>query len=164
MSIRPYTKIEDAAFAITGWIGSVPSIITHTVIFIVCFAAVGLGVLRFDEMLLALTTAVSLEAIYLAIFIQMTVNRTTESIEEVEQDIDEMQEDVGEIQEDIDEMQKDVDEMQEDIDEMQEDVEQLHFEGIETPEPTVSPAPNLADIHARLKGLLHDIEQMGKVR
>ena len=65
-------------------------------------------------MLLILTTLVSLEAIYLAIFIQMSVNKNS-------QDIEIIQEDVGEIQEDIDEIQKDVDEIQEDIEDMEEE-------------------------------------------
>jgi peptidoglycan hydrolase CwlO-like protein len=86
-------------------------------------------------MLLVLTTALSLEAIYLAIFIQMTVNANTASLREVEEDIDEIQEDVeelgedlDEIQEDIGEIQEDVEEMSEDIDEIQEDVEELNEE------------------------------------
>lgn len=73
-----------------------------------------LGV-NWDEVLLILTTVVSLEAIYLAIFIQMTVNRTSMSLREVEADVDEIQKDVDEIQEDIDEIQEDVDEIQEDV-------------------------------------------------
>lgn len=71
--------------------------------------------ITFDRMLLVLTTVVSLEAIYLAIFIQMSLNRTRESLAEVEQDIDEIQEDVDEIQHDVDEIQEDVGEIQEEI-------------------------------------------------
>jgi peptidoglycan hydrolase CwlO-like protein len=97
-------RTRGAIFAVTRWIGSVESIIVHTVFFIVSFGAVWAGVLNFDRMLLILTTAVSLEAIYLAIFIQLTVNQTTESLEEVEQDIDEIQEDIDELQEDVEEM------------------------------------------------------------
>jgi len=93
-----------AVFTATRWVGSVESIAIHTVVFIVSFSAVWAGVLNFDRMLLILTTAVSLEAIYLAIFIQLTVNQTTESLEEVEQDIDEIQEDIDELQEDVEEM------------------------------------------------------------
>jgi peptidoglycan hydrolase CwlO-like protein len=44
----------------------------------------------------------------------MTVNRNTQSLEEVEEDIDEIQEDVEGIEKDIDEMEKDIDEIQED--------------------------------------------------
>jgi hypothetical protein len=40
--------------------------------------------------LLVLTTLVSLEAIYLSIFIQMAVNRTAQSIKEVEEDFEEI--------------------------------------------------------------------------
>lgn len=44
-------------------------------------------------MLLVLTTVLSIEAIYLALFIQMTVNKTSDDIEEVEKDIDIIQAD-----------------------------------------------------------------------
>src|SRR5581483_9434848 len=121
---RTITVIE----RITTWIGSVQSLIIHTIIFIGSFAAVWLRLLPFDLMLLILTTALSLEAIYLAIFIQMTVNINTASLREVEEDIDEIQENVEEIGEDIDELQEDVEEMSEDIDEIQEDVEELNEE------------------------------------
>src|SRR3989338_7031585 len=99
------------AQSLTRWIGSPQSILVHTLVFIASFGAVWFGVLNFDRMLLLLTTVVSLEAIYLAIFIQMSVNRASDSITVVEKDIDEIQEDVGEIQEDIDELQEDVEEM-----------------------------------------------------
>lgn len=108
------TKTRHAALKVTRWVGSVESIALHTAIFLVAFAAVWGGYLNVDRMLLILTTAVSLEAIYLAIFIQMTVNSANEAIEEVEQDIDEIQEDIDEIQEDVDELQEDVEEMSED--------------------------------------------------
>ena len=80
------------------------------------------NVVPLDRMLLVLTTLVSLEAIYLAIFIQMSLNFTRESLAEVEIDVDEIQKDVDEIQHDVDEIQHDVDEIQEDI----EDIEEVH--------------------------------------
>ena len=42
-------------------------------------------------MLLVLTTLLSIEAIYLALFIQMSVNKTSKSLAEVEKDIDVIQ-------------------------------------------------------------------------
>jgi len=68
--------------------------------------------LNWDTILLVLTTAVSLEAIYLSIFIQMSINKSHRSLEEIGDDIDEIQEDVDEIQEDVDEIQEDIDEIQ----------------------------------------------------
>ena len=109
----------------TRWIGSVPSIITHTVVFASSFLLAVSGLVNWSFMLLVLTTVLSLEAIYLAIFIQLTVNRQTESLREVEEDIDEIQEDVDEIQGDVDEIQEDVDEIQEDVDEIQENIEEI---------------------------------------
>ena len=109
---------------ITSWVGSVPSLITHTCVFTGFFVLSFMGFLAWDLMFLILTTIVSLEAIYLAIFIQMTVNRQAKELEEVSEDIDEIQEDIDEIQEDVEEIQEDVDEMQEDVEEITEDAEE----------------------------------------
>lgn len=128
---KPEAGFERLALGFTDWVGSTSSLIVHTILFAVCFVSVLFGI-SFEKMLLVLTTVVSLEAIYLAIFIQMTVNRNTASLEEVEEDIDEIQkdidevqEDVGEIAEDVEEVQKDVDEIQADIDEVQKDVDEI---------------------------------------
>jgi uncharacterized protein YoxC len=152
MTHQPHSKIEDAAFTATRWVGSIPSLIIHTVLFAGSFLAVAGGLIGFEKMLLVVTTLVSLEAIYLAIFIQMSVNRQGMSLEEVEHDIDEMQEDVGEIQEDIDEIQKDVDEMQEDVEEMSEEDKRERKEATN--------AASLEEIRARLERLLVDIEKL----
>jgi peptidoglycan hydrolase CwlO-like protein len=109
----------------------------HTILFVSAFIIAILGI-PFDRVLLVLTTIVSLEAIYLSIFIQMSVNRNEqrldlvsedideiqEDIEEISEDIEEISEDVGEIQEDVEQIEKDVDEIQEDIDEIQEEIEE----------------------------------------
>ncbi len=104
---------------IIQWIGSPYSLFFHTIFFVVMIA-LAFSSIGFDKVMLVLTTIVSLEAIYLSIFIQMTVNKHSEELEEVVEDIDEIQEDVEEIQEDVDEIQKDVDEIQEDVEEIQE--------------------------------------------
>lgn len=115
--MKPSTLLEK----VVAGVGSPLSLAIHTLIFAGFFALALLGFLSFDMMLLFLTTIVSLEAIYLAIFIQMTVNEHTRSLREVEEDIDELQEDVEEIGEDIDEIQEDVEEMSEDLEEMTEE-------------------------------------------
>ncbi len=122
------TFLEKVANAVMWWIGSIPSLVFHTVFFIVCFTLPLLNIVDFDHMLLVLTTVVSLEAIYLAIFIQMSVNRSSEHIEDLRDDVEEIQEDIEEIQEDIEEIQEDVEEIQEDVEEIQEDVEEISDE------------------------------------
>jgi uncharacterized protein YoxC len=112
--------LERGAFAFINRIGSIGSIIIHSFIFLF-FIILGLAGADWNTLLLILTTIVSLEAIYLAIFIQMTVNQNTQSLAEVEEDIEEIQEDVDEIQKDIDVIQEDVDEIQEDVDDIVED-------------------------------------------
>lgn len=116
-------------------IGSVPSLLVHTLIFICVFALSIFGIVDWQIMLLTLTTIISIEAIYLALFIQIAVNRNTAQLREVEEDIEEISEDIDEIQEDVEELGEDVEDIQEDIegisediDEIQEDVEELSEE------------------------------------
>lgn len=117
-------RTEAIAENFTGWLGSPTSIAVHTIVFIAAFALVFLGV-KFDSVLLILTTAVSLEAIYLALFIQMSVNKNTQSLEAVEEDIEEIAEDVEGIEKDIDEIQEDVDEIQEDVEGIKKDIDEI---------------------------------------
>lgn len=165
--------------AIEG-IGSVPSLLVHTVLFLLCFALSFLGFVKWETMLLVLTTIVSLEAIYLALFIQITVNRNTESLREVEEDIDEIQEDVEELGEDLEDIQEDIEEISEDIDEIQEDVEEMSEEDGEEgsatprepkkikaprpPKPMKSDAELLEDLSKDVQRLLDDLTALKKER
>src|SRR3989344_8641224 len=89
-------NLSTISLYITEWMGSTYSITVHTILFIGIFFLYFFG-FKIDKIMLILTTAVSLEAIYLSLFIQMTVNRHTQSLEDVEEDIDEIQHDVDEI-------------------------------------------------------------------
>lgn len=142
--------IKKTALTATRWIGSPASVITHTVLFAGSFVAVLTGWFDFDRMLLILTTIVSLEAIYLAIFIQMTINYTTQELQEVSEDIEEMQEDLGEIQEDVGELQ--------------EDVEEITEEGAEDEAAEEVQKKTLADIQTDLRKLMQDIEKLQQPR
>ena len=122
--MKPQSNIlERIALKATKWVGSTQSLIVHTLLFVIAFILVIAGI-PLDRVLLVLTTLVSLEAIYLSIFIQMSVNRSEVRLDEVSEDIEEIQEDVDEIQKDVDEIQEDVDGIQEDVGEIQEDIEQ----------------------------------------
>ncbi len=116
--------IEKGSIKATKWIGSVASLVIHTILFTGAFLLILAGFDR-DTILLVVTTIVSLEAIYLSIFIQMTVNRHTEELHDVSEDVEEIQKDVDEIQEDVEEIQKDVDEIQEDVEDLGEDVDEI---------------------------------------
>ena len=150
MPVKKETAFRTAALSVTRWIGSPASLLIHTLLFVSSFSAVWFGYISFESMLLVLTLIVSLEAIYLSIFIQMTINFTTASIEEVEQDIDEIQEDVGEIQEDVEELQEDVETMSED-DKAEEKEEKDHQK-------------TLAQIQTDLRKLVLDIEKLQQPR
>ncbi len=147
-------SLEKIALTATKWLGSVESLLAHTVAFIVSFSLVLFGI-PFDRVLLVLTTVLSLEAIYLAIFIQMSVNQNTirlavveqeiediaedveeiaEDVEGIEKGVEEINENVEEMQEDMEHIEKDIDEIQKDVDEIQEDVEEIQSESAEDSE------------------------------
>ncbi len=150
-------QIQKTALAVTRWIGSPASLVVHTVIFIASFFAVHLGYVEFEEMLLILTTIVSLEAIYLSLLIQMTINYTTQELAEVSEDIEEMQEDIGEIAEDVDELQEDVEEISEDVEELNE--EEASEEVLEE-QRKAEQKNTLVTIQADLRKLMQDIEKL----
>mgnify|MGYP003395219642 CR=1 FL=1 len=135
-------KLEDRFIKFTRWIGSVPSVLLHTAVFLIALTLPLFGI-AFEKVLLVITTIVSLEAIYLSLFIQMTVNFTTESLQEVEHDIDEIQEDIDELQEDVEEIEESDDE------EAKRDIEQQR---------------TLADIQNDLRKLMADIEKLQQPR
>lgn len=104
MTPRRSVKSKPFFERITGWIGSPVSFVIHTIVFITCFGLPLVGLASWSTMLLVLTTIVSLEAIYLSIFIQMSVNRQAQELEEISEDVDEIQEDIDEIQEDVEDI------------------------------------------------------------
>lgn len=146
-------NLRRAVSATTRWVGSPQSVVLHTVLFIGSFAVAFIGWIDTDRMLLILTTIVSLEAIYLSLFIQMTVNYQQQSLEEVGQDIEEIQEDIDEIAEDVDEIAEDVDEIQEDVSEMsEEDAEEEAREQAQD--------RTLEEIRGTLGALMKDLERL----
>lgn len=93
--------------------GSMNSLIIHTILFILSYALIFMG-FNEDKIFDLLTNIVSLEAIYLSIFLLMSGNLQLKKLHDVATNVKEIQEDVDEIQDDIDEIQEDIDEIQED--------------------------------------------------
>ncbi len=89
-------NLSNAPLRVVRWIGSAQSIIVHTAFFISSFFFIIFGI-PIEKILLILTTLVSLEAIYLSIFIQISINKNTESIGEIQDKIEDVQEDIEEI-------------------------------------------------------------------
>ena len=145
-------RIQKTALAVTRWVGSPTSVVVHTLLFIASFLSVHYDLISFDEMLLVLTTIVSLEAIYLSIFIQMTINYTTQELEDVSEDIEEMQEDIGELQEDVEDISEDVEEISE-----EEAAEEAEEEAREKEQKKT-----LVDIQTDLRKLMQDIQRLQK--
>lgn len=73
-------RFEKLADNITEVVGSTGSLVIHTILFVFVFALVVFGV-SMDWILLFITTVVSLEAIYLAVFIQRSTNKQAKRLE-----------------------------------------------------------------------------------
>ena len=152
------TMLDKMADSVISWIGSTSSLVFHTLLFITSFLLPLFKVVEFEEMLLVLTTIVSLEAIYLSIFIQMSVNKSNKHIEVIKEDVNEIQEDIDEIQEDIDEIQEDIDEIQKDIDEIADDEdEDEHKEKAQKVILKSNVSNNKQEIK-ELKAKIHDLQ------
>ncbi len=108
---KALNELERIAFQITNLIGTPMSVIIHTVVFGSFVSLIFFGV-GLNMVLLILTTILSIEAIYLALFIQITVNRNTKSLEEVEEDIEEIQEDVEGLEDDFEEISEEIEDIQ----------------------------------------------------
>ena len=117
--------MEKGASNITKWVGSTMSVSLHTMLFAISFLLPAIGIVSFERMLLVLTTIVSLEAIYLSIFIQMSLNMNNQNIEIIQEDIEELGDEIEELGEDIEELGEDIEELGEDIEELGDDIEEL---------------------------------------
>ncbi|MFA7253091.1 MAG: hypothetical protein WC107_00885 [Patescibacteria group bacterium] len=97
------------------WVGTTNSIIIHTIIFIFSFISHWIFNISFDLVLLILTTVVSLEAIYLAIFIQRSVNQQATRLTDVEETLDDVEEALDDVEESLDEVEESIDDVEESI-------------------------------------------------
>ncbi len=116
---------ENIDETVTSYIGSMSSIYVHTLLFVIFLTLPLFTKISYDSTLLILTTIVSLEAIYLALFIQISVNRQAKDIEEIQEDVEEISDDIEEVHEHVEELSDDVEEVSKDIEEISDDVEEL---------------------------------------
>lgn len=138
--ITKQQKMENLALIFTKWIGTPQSILIHSVLFITAFTLYFFGI-PLDEILLGLTTIVSLEAIYLSLFIQLTVNKNTESLEDAREDIEE-------ISEDIEGLDKEFDEIQEDVEGLEGNLKRIH--------------QNVTDLGVDVEEISEDIDKLSE--
>lgn len=154
-------KLEKVAMNATSWIGSIESLILHTIVFAISFSLVLFGI-AIDRVLLVLTTVLSLEAIYLAIFIQMSVNQSALRLAQVETNIEDMAEDVEEIAEDVEGIEKEMVEMAEDVEGIQEDMEHIEKDIDEIQEDVQGIEKEVIEIGDNVEEMAEDVEHMEK--
>ena len=141
--------IESLSINLTRSIGTPISVLLHTIFFIGIFVLIKFGI-AFDQVMLILTTVVSLEAIYLAIFIQMTINRQEAKLHEVREEIEEISEDIEDIQEEVEELGEDFEEFSDDLEEDDKKEEAYRSERNR----------NLQKMEATLQSIIAEIEKM----
>jgi len=112
--------MEKTVLQIISSIGSIKSLYIHTFLFVGSFSLYFFGI-EMDKILSVVTNIVSLEAIYLSILIQMSVNFQSKKLELVAADVEDLQEDVEDIQSNVEDIQENVEDIQENVEEMQED-------------------------------------------
>lgn len=151
--------LEKASEKLTKVIGTPTSIVIHTLFFAGIFFLANFG-FSVDNILLILTTVVSLEAIYLSIFIQMSVNRTSTHIADVKEDISDIQEDVEGIQEDVDDLEVNIDDIQEDVEGLETNVKVISDDNGDNNDDELTLA--LANIEKHLKIIQEDIAHLKK--
>ncbi len=161
MPPKELTSVEKLAIKFSTWIGSVSSLIVHTILFTSAFMFIIFGA-PIDKVLLVLTTVVSLEAIYLSIFIQMSVNRNTKAIEVVEADIEELSDDVEEIGEDIEEMSDDVEEIAKDVEGIEKDIDEIQEDVQEIQEDVEIIEKDIDEIQEDVEEISEDVEEIQK--
>jgi uncharacterized membrane protein len=161
LAIKSTNTIEQISIKATRWIGSTNSLLIHTALFIASFTLYFYGI-KIEDILLVVTTIVSLEAIYLSIFIQMSVNRQARKLHAVARDVGEIQEDVEDIQKDVDEIQEDVDEIQKDVDEIQEDVEDIQEEDLNEEKEEEKDEEILTRIENTMGKLIEEVMELKK--
>jgi uncharacterized protein YoxC len=157
--VREPTPVETFFERLTSWVGSIPSLIMHTLAFMAAFGTAVFGLESWDRVLLIVTTIVSLEAIYLAIFIQMTVNRQSRELHDVSEEVEDISEDLEEIQEDVEEISEDVEEISKDVEEISEDVEEMNEDwDLETGK--TRPPETRAELEEQIKQLQAKLEKL----
>lgn len=152
--IKRKLTADTLASKFTQWIGTPSSIIIHTLLFSGIFFLSLFGY-NTEQILIILTTAVSLEAIYLSIFIQMSINRNSLSLQEVEKDVDEIAKDVDELQEDVEDIEGNVKDISKDIDEIQDDDDKQEDEVLRA-------AKLMGKMEAHLHEIINELEMLKK--
>ncbi len=145
----------------TTWIGSTESIILHTICFAVFLSSPLFGY-DLQKSFTVLTAIVSLEAIYLALFIQMSINRTNISIEHVEENIEEISEDIEDIQEDVEEISEDIEDIQEDVEGIEKDIEEIQEDVEEIEKDIEDISEDVEEISEDIEDLQEDVEEISE--
>ena len=146
--------IEKLAIKTMQNIGSVKSVMIHTVLFALPFILIMLGS-DSTTVLLVFTTMLSLEAIYLSIFIQMGVNLQAKKLQSVASDVGALQKDVDEISDNVEGISDSVEEISDNVEEIQEDIQEDEDEEEEDDEA-------IKQIKATLDVLMEEVLKLKK--
>ena len=116
--IMKHTFVDTITDKVTAWVGSTSSIVIHTFIFVAAFLSHWIFNWDFPSILLIVTTIVSLEAIYISIFIQRSVNLQAIRLIDVEESIDDVEEALDDVEEALDDVEESLSDKEDEADEI----------------------------------------------
>lgn len=153
-------------------LGTIQSVVIHSIIFASFYCSAWIFPSQSDHIISLFTNLLSIEAIYLSVFIQLSVNRNNEHVEQIKEDvselnenIDDIAEDMSELNENVDDIAEDVSEINENIDDIAEDVEELNEDENEDDKPMkeqVSKNEIITTTHQKLQRLQSQLENIQK--
>lgn len=108
---------ENKLQKLIAWVGTTQSLIIHSIFFVIMLCLPFFGV-ESSMSLLILTTVVSLEAIYLSIFIQMGVNRHADEQKQTRIVLSSVQETIEDVQDTVEDVQESIEEEEEEKEKM----------------------------------------------
>jgi methyl-accepting chemotaxis protein len=117
--------IVDFIINVPTRLGTIQSVLFHTIFFIAFYTAAAVFSEQSDHIISLFTNILSIEAIYLSIFIQLSVNRNNDNVEQIREDVSEISENIDDIAEDVDELNENVDDIAEDVSEMSENIDDI---------------------------------------
>ena len=138
----------------TKWVGSTASLVVHTILFTASFLSHWIFGFDFDSVLLIVTTIVSLEAIYISIFIQRAVNQQGQRLIDVEEDIAEVDRALDDVEEALDDVEEALDEVEETLTEQEEEIADLPSDM----------SKNFQEVLDQMKSLADELQAMSDSR
>lgn len=100
MAKKQYSSIEKLAYAARKWIRTPQSVLVHTIFFILVYGLMLVFPKNKDQIVNLITNIVSIEAIYLTLFVLMGTHEVRQGVRDVAENVEDILEDTEDLTED----------------------------------------------------------------